>query len=74
VPSLTGERAARLEVIQGQPPILSGAPVACPFRARCAYKHDRCEAENPLRRAVDAKPVGQGHDVACHWSPEVTHG
>jgi peptide/nickel transport system ATP-binding protein/oligopeptide transport system ATP-binding protein len=68
IPSLTGERAARLQVIEGQPPILSGAPVACPFRTRCAHAFARCHSENPQRRALDLKPVGQGHDVACHWS------
>ena len=70
IPSLHGERAARLQAIEGQPPILNAAPVACPFRARCAYAHDRCETENPQRRAVDGLAVGQGHDVACHWTPE----
>jgi len=74
VPSLTGDRAARLEVIQGQPPILQGEPAACPFRARCAHAFDRCHAENPLRRAIDGREVGKGHDVACHWSPEAAHG
>ncbi|PLL12753.1 peptide ABC transporter ATP-binding protein [Tabrizicola sp. TH137] len=73
VPALTGARAARLEVIQGQPPILQGEPVACPFRARCAHALPRCEAENPARRAIDGLPVGHGHDVACHWSPEAAH-
>jgi len=62
VPSVRGERAARLQVIEGQPPILAGAPVACPFRARCTHAFDRCGAENPARR-----PVGPGHDVACHF-------
>ncbi len=70
IPSLTGEREARLQVIEGQPPILIGAPTACPFRARCAHALPQCEVENPARRAVDGAPVGHGHDVACHWSPE----
>jgi len=62
VPSVRGERANRLQVIQGQPPILGAAPVACPFRDRCPQRFDRCNGENPLRR-----DVGQRHDVACHW-------
>ena len=70
IPSLTGERGARLQVIEGQPPIMTAEPVACPFRARCAHRFDRCDTENPLRRAVDGLAVGQGHDVACHWTPE----
>jgi oligopeptide transport system ATP-binding protein len=65
IPSLTGARATRLQVIEGQPPILAGPPTACPFRARCAHAFDSCARENPQRR-----PVGHGHDVACHWTPE----
>lgn len=72
IPSLTGEREDRLQVIEGQPPILGAAPSACPFRARCTHAFDRCEAENPLRRAIDGKTIGQGHDVACHWTPDAT--
>ena len=68
IPAISGPREARLKVIEGQPPIMTGAPVACPFRARCEYRHDRCDAENPARRAVDGLPVGRGHDVACHWA------
>jgi oligopeptide transport system ATP-binding protein len=70
IPSISGQREARLQVIEGQPPILNAAPTACPFRARCTQSHARCAAENPLRRAVDGAALGQGHDVACHWSPE----
>jgi oligopeptide transport system ATP-binding protein len=73
IPSLTGSREDRLQVIEGQPPILAGEPTACPFRARCAHAFARCETENPARRAIDGRPVGQGHDVACHWSPEAAH-
>ncbi len=71
IPKLGGAREARLAVIEGQPPIIMAEPAACPFRARCAYTHARCEAENPARRAVDGKPVGHGHDVACHWDAGV---
>jgi oligopeptide transport system ATP-binding protein len=78
VPKITGPREARLKVIEGQPPMMTGAPVACPFRARCEYRHDLCDQANPQRRAVDGQPVGHGHDVACHWIapailPEVAH-
>jgi oligopeptide transport system ATP-binding protein len=68
IPSLTGERESRLQVIEGQPPILAGAPTACPFRARCSHAFDLCSVENPTRRAIDGQPVGRGHDVACHWT------
>jgi peptide/nickel transport system ATP-binding protein/oligopeptide transport system ATP-binding protein len=65
VPALHGPRAAKLRVIEGQPPILGAAPSSCPFAPRCAHAFDRCRAENPVRR-----DVGQGHDVACFWNPE----
>jgi peptide/nickel transport system ATP-binding protein/oligopeptide transport system ATP-binding protein len=67
IPKITGEREARLKVIEGQPPILNSALTACPFRARCEYRHETCDHLNPARRAVDAMPIGRGHDVACHW-------
>lgn len=68
IPHLAGGRQKRLEVIQGQPPILGAAPTACPFHPRCEHAFDRCRVENPQRR-----PVGHGHDVACHWTPEAAH-
>ena len=67
IPKLDGAREARLQVIEGQPPLMTSAPTACAFRARCAHVFDRCHAENPQRRAVDGARVGWGHDVACHW-------
>jgi oligopeptide transport system ATP-binding protein len=77
IPKIHGAREARLRVIEGQPPIMTEAPTACPFRARCEHRHDACDAQNPPRRAVDGAPVGQGHDVACFWiapaRQEVTH-
>ena len=67
IPRITGERDTRLKVIEGQPPILSAPLTACPFRARCEYRFDTCDAVNPARRAIDGQPIGHGHDVACHW-------
>ncbi|TYB87709.1 ABC transporter ATP-binding protein [Oceaniovalibus sp. ACAM 378] len=69
VPSVHGQRAARLKVIEGQPPILRSAPDACVFLPRCAHGFGRCAAENPQRRAV-----GVGHDLACHWDGETEDG
>jgi peptide/nickel transport system ATP-binding protein/oligopeptide transport system ATP-binding protein len=71
IPRISGEREARLKVIEGQPPILTGPLTACPFRARCEYRHDTCDNVNPPRRAIDGKALGQGHDVACHWQAPV---
>ncbi|OYX42872.1 MAG: peptide ABC transporter ATP-binding protein [Rhodobacterales bacterium 32-67-9] len=65
IPSVRGQRAEKLNVIEGQPPILTEAPTACAFRRRCPHAFERCERENPLRR-----PVGPGHDAACFWNPE----
>ncbi len=67
IPRITGEREARLKVIEGQPPILTAPLTACPFRARCEHRHDTCDTLNPARRAIDGQPIGRGHDVACHW-------
>jgi peptide/nickel transport system ATP-binding protein/oligopeptide transport system ATP-binding protein len=64
VPTVRGERAAKLNVIEGQPPILKAEPAACAFRGRCHHAMARCERANPVRR-----PVGPGHDVACFWDP-----
>ncbi|WP_372839233.1 ABC transporter ATP-binding protein [Phaeovulum sp.] len=60
VPSVRGARAAKLNVIEGQPPMLTAVPTSCPFRPRCVNAIERCAAENPQRRKV-----GPGHDVAC---------
>jgi peptide/nickel transport system ATP-binding protein/oligopeptide transport system ATP-binding protein len=68
IPAISGLREARLKVIEGQPPIMTAAPEACPFRARCEYRHEACDRVNPARHPVDAKALGQGHDVACHWT------
>lgn len=62
MPKLTGEREARLRVIEGQPPILGRHPTACAFRDRCEHAFARCSEENPERH-----DLGEGHDVACHW-------
>jgi peptide/nickel transport system ATP-binding protein/oligopeptide transport system ATP-binding protein len=64
VPRLNGARAPKLEVIEGQPPILRAAPSACAFRARCSVAMARCALENPQRQMV-----APGHDVACFWDP-----
>jgi oligopeptide transport system ATP-binding protein len=65
IPHIRGERAEKLRVIKGQPPILRAAPSACPFSPRCLHAFARCVQENPPRY-----PVGGGHDVACFWNPQ----
>ncbi len=62
IPKVRGPRDHRLQVIDGQPPILGAVPSACPFRLRCPQRMDRCDRQNPVRM-----PIGPGHDVACFW-------
>ena len=64
LPSVSGERSARLRTIEGQPPSLGAPPESCPFAPRCPHAFGRCLTENPHR--IDC---GQGHDVACWWDP-----
>jgi oligopeptide/dipeptide ABC transporter ATP-binding protein len=47
VPKVHGAREPKLNVIEGQPPILMAAPSACSFRDRCAHAFARCGTENP---------------------------
>jgi peptide/nickel transport system ATP-binding protein/oligopeptide transport system ATP-binding protein len=56
-----GPRAERLQVIEGQPPIMLEAPVSCSFRNRCQFAFDRCSQENPALTAIAAP----GHRAAC---------
>lgn len=62
IPTVTGERPEKLNVIEGQPPILGAAPTACPFRDRCEFRFERCNQENPKRL-----PAGPNHDAACFY-------
>ena len=62
LPELEGERAERLESIEGQPPDQLRAPTSCPFAPRCSYAFDRCSQENPLLQSVSSQ-----HEVACWW-------
>ena len=60
VPRVTEGRDERLTIIEGQPPILGAAPLACPFIDRCDVAFDRCATANPPRF-----DVGNNHDAAC---------
>ena len=60
IPSISGKRAARLTVIEGQPPLVVGAPTSCPFRERCAKAMPVCAVKVPTR-----SEIGAGHDTAC---------
>ncbi len=64
LPSVEGARRDKLRTIEGQPPIMTRKPTACPFAPRCAQAHDRCLAANP-----PLLPVAPGHASAC-WLAE----
>jgi len=70
IPSISGKRAARLTVIEGQPPLVVGAPTSCPFRERCASAMPVCAVKVPPRYEI-----GAGHDTACFLADplEVAH-
>jgi oligopeptide/dipeptide ABC transporter ATP-binding protein len=63
VPSAAGQ--GRLTPIAGQPPSPIRLPSGCPFHPRCAYRMDRCTAEEPPLLTVGGGP---GHRSAC-WLP-----
>ena len=65
VPRVQGQREDRLQIIEGQPPILGSTPKSCPFRDRCDVAFNRCAQENPVRYGV-----GNGHDAACFYDAQ----
>ncbi|MEM8647700.1 MAG: ABC transporter ATP-binding protein, partial [Pseudomonadota bacterium] len=62
IPTVRGARPDKLQVIEGQPPILYGAPSSCSFSARCEHAFESCRKKNPPPVAVDLE-----HNVACLW-------
>jgi oligopeptide transport system ATP-binding protein len=60
LPRLDEERGRRLASIEGLPPDLIALPEGCPFYARCNYRVDRCQVENP-----PLDPVAPNHKAAC---------
>src|SRR5215471_13233156 len=68
MPRLDRARADRLTSIIRRPPSLINVPKGCPFHPRCAYAantNGRSQNEVPLLR-----PVGPGHEVACHLTTD----
>jgi oligopeptide transport system ATP-binding protein len=57
--------AERLVPVPGTPPDPQHLPSGCPFRVRCPWAEDRCAAERPVLREVQA-PGQAVHRVACH--------
>jgi oligopeptide/dipeptide ABC transporter ATP-binding protein len=65
VPRLDVPRRQRLDPIDGQPPDLTRLPPGCSFGPRCAFRVERCVAEIPSLRSIDAS----AHVTAC-WEAE----
>ena len=65
-PGLVGPDGARRErvVLQGELPSPLNPPAGCVFSTRCAYATERCRAERPLQRPLDARLV------ACHHAEQ----
>lgn len=63
VPRL-GVRAARRELIQGEPPSPVNPPSGCAFHPRCPFAEARCRIESPTLRNLGT--VDKAHEVACH--------
>jgi len=61
VPRLTGDTAARLVSIPGQPPDLARLPEGCAFQPRCTLAVARCERERPTLDVVG--PSGPTRDT-----------
>ena len=63
IPPLAGARPRRLPSIPGNPPSLTSLPPGCAFSPRCAYRFAKC-AQRPSLEGEE------GHEAACHLSPE----
>ena len=61
LPRLDVGKERRLTDIPGLPPLLLEQPVGCPFKPRCPYGYEQCEANPPLVE------IGVNHKVACWW-------
>src|SRR5262249_34585961 len=65
VPPVVGD-LPEIASIPGAPPSLLLLPTGCTFHPRCPYARDRCPQEEPALATV-----AEGHEVACHYWPEV---
>ena len=60
-PRLDEADTRELRTIPGQPPNLQRLPPGCAFAERCAWRFERCRAEEPAVREI-----GAGRRKACH--------
>ena len=65
VPDPVASREKARVVVAGEVPSSLAPPPGCRFHTRCPLAQERCRTEEPLLR-----PVGDGHDVACHFAEE----
>jgi oligopeptide transport system ATP-binding protein len=61
LPRLDEEPGTKLVSIPGLPPDLIALPKGCPFYARCVYRKEQCQDENPPLEVTDSST----HTVAC---------
>ncbi|MGD0115923.1 MAG: ABC transporter ATP-binding protein [Dehalococcoidia bacterium] len=66
VPRLDQARHSKLSPIEGFPPDLVHMPAGCSFYPRCAYRDDKCRAEEPPLMLV-----GEKHYSACWHAAEI---
>lgn len=62
IPDPEIESKREVVLIEGELPSPINPPSGCVFRTRCPRAKDRCAAEKPVMRSVNA-----GHEVACHF-------
>ena len=67
VPRLDEDRRAKLDPIEGLPPLLVDLPEGCSFAPRCRFAIDRCFNETPQLRTIE-----EGHIASCHRAEELT--
>lgn len=58
------QRGERLVPIDGAPPDMRKKPTGCPFAARCVFKIDKCNHENPPLLPVEG---GNPNHLAACW-------
>ncbi len=55
-------------MLKGELPSPLNPPQGCVFSTRCPYVTERCRAERPTLRAIDARMV------ACHYAEDFLVG